>query len=287
MAIIEEQGKSTKKVLQWTFIKFGAVFVVLSFAAGAVELMDAEAYRLYAAGKYDECLPLTEKMLFIQKLTLPDDSTKLAETNFHLAMVYDSKGKYADAAPLYDRAIEIYKKAQSKRDGKNTDMLSSVTAYRARNACYLGKRETAKALYRKAIEEQEAVFGKDHDYIGQNLISLAYVEQGDGNTTEAILHLQEALSMKHLSKQSAASASYRLADILMRKQRSAEAESYARQSITIRKALNDCRGTAEALRKLAEVFEQSKRESEGSEFRRLAAEIEQSNSLQSIEGIQI
>src|SRR5688572_6648830 len=59
--------------------------------------LDEEAGRLYAQGKYDEALLLTERALSIQEKALGAGHPAVAASVHHLARLYHEKGDYARA----------------------------------------------------------------------------------------------------------------------------------------------------------------------------------------------
>ncbi len=64
----------------------------------------------YRQGNYAEAVKQTKAALSAAKAFGPDDP-RLATTLNNLALFYDAQGRYAEAEPLYDRALRIYEKA--------------------------------------------------------------------------------------------------------------------------------------------------------------------------------
>ena len=65
---------------------------------------------LYGQGKFQEAVPLAEKVLEIRKKVLGELHPAYADSLNNLAGLYDSQGDYARAEPLYKQALQIRKK---------------------------------------------------------------------------------------------------------------------------------------------------------------------------------
>ncbi len=90
-------------------------------------------------------------------------------------MVYAEQGRYAEAEPLYQRALHI-----SERLGpENPDVIMTLhnlaELYRIQ-----GKDAEAEPLFRRVLQMREQQLGPDHPYVSYPLIGLAdlYREQG-------------------------------------------------------------------------------------------------------------
>ena len=73
----------------------------------------------------------------------PDVATGLN----NLAMLYESQGKYAEAEPLYKRALAIYEKALGPDHPSVAESLNSLAGFYHAQGSYA----EAKTLYRRAL----------------------------------------------------------------------------------------------------------------------------------------
>jgi tetratricopeptide (TPR) repeat protein len=89
--------------------------------------------------------------------------------------------RYAEAEPLYKRALAIIEKAVGPNHPVFVAMLNKLaTLYREQ-----GKYAEAEPLYRRALEIREKALGPDHPEVGTNLLGLANLYKARGNYAEA------------------------------------------------------------------------------------------------------
>ena len=72
--------------------------------ASATELNE-KAIELYKQGKYDEAVPLLEQSLKIRQQVLGAEHPDVATSLNNLAELYNAKGRYTEAKPLYIKAL--------------------------------------------------------------------------------------------------------------------------------------------------------------------------------------
>ncbi len=65
------------------------------------ERLNKEVISLYRAGRYNEAIPLAKRVLGIREKALGPNHPNVATSLNNLAALYDSKGDYAQAEPLY------------------------------------------------------------------------------------------------------------------------------------------------------------------------------------------
>src|SRR5262245_15295890 len=100
---------------------------------------------------------------------LTDDHPDTAGSYNNLADNLASHGKYAQAQPLFERALEISRRLLADDDG-------TATIYNnlADNLALQGKFEQARALFQKALEIRRRLFTDDHPSTAQSYDNLAY-----------------------------------------------------------------------------------------------------------------
>jgi tetratricopeptide (TPR) repeat protein len=98
----------------------------------------------------------------------PEDP-RLATSLNNLALLYHARGRYAEAEPLYRRALAIWEKAQgSDHPDVATAVNNLAELYLAR-----GRYVDAEPLLRRALALREKALGPDHPDVAQSLNNLA------------------------------------------------------------------------------------------------------------------
>jgi len=95
----------------------------------------------------------------------------VAQSLISLAGLYESTGRYADAEPLYKRALEIREKIRGS-EHPDTAIVLRVLAelYRV-----TGRHAEAEPLYKRALEIREKAYGKKHPAVALILKNLAFL----------------------------------------------------------------------------------------------------------------
>ena len=73
------------------------------------ESLNGEAMLLYKQGSYDRAVVTTKKALQVAERSGPEHPNVATSLN-NLAALYKAKGQFADAEPLYQRALAIREK---------------------------------------------------------------------------------------------------------------------------------------------------------------------------------
>jgi tetratricopeptide (TPR) repeat protein/CHAT domain-containing protein len=89
--------------------------------------------------------------------------------------------KFADAAPLAQRAIQSTKARHGEKDPRYATALNNLAyLYQAQ-----GRHEEAEPLYRRSLAIREMALGRDHRDVGTALNNLAFLYQAQGRHAEA------------------------------------------------------------------------------------------------------
>src|SRR4051812_682241 len=98
-------------------VSFGVVCLAIG-TGGARAQPDSEEERLKAVfrkavvlkdqGEFEAALPLSEEALVLAPRVYGPDHPNVAAVLYHLAGLYKSLGRYADAEPLYKRGLKIH-----------------------------------------------------------------------------------------------------------------------------------------------------------------------------------
>jgi CHAT domain-containing protein/Tfp pilus assembly protein PilF len=147
---------------------------------------------LDSAGKYDEALPLTERVLEIRGKILGPDHRDVAAIISFLADLYYYKGDYAKAAPLYQRALDIFQKALGPEHPHVAASLNNLANLYVR----LGDYARAEPMHQRALAIWEKALGPEHPDVADVLNNLAIFYDENGKYTKAEALHQRALSIR-------------------------------------------------------------------------------------------
>jgi tetratricopeptide (TPR) repeat protein len=126
----------------------GGIFVAVASVSFGQDLKEAAALEkrvteLYEAGKYEEAIPLAQRVLKLREKALGSRHPDLAESLNDLALIYAAQGRYVEAEPLHKRALAIQEKAL----GPDHPNLATTLKYlgvlyqnQARHACVAAQR---------------------------------------------------------------------------------------------------------------------------------------------------
>lgn len=119
------------------------------------------------------------------------NDSRLATTLNHLALARKAQGKYAEAEPLLERALEIRERTLGpEHPGVGTILNNLAEVYRSQ-----GNYGEAEPLYRRAIEIDEKAQGPEHPSVAVDLNNLAVLYRGMGRYAEAESLYRRALTI--------------------------------------------------------------------------------------------
>jgi len=163
---------------------------------GDVESLNAEAVRLYQAGRYDEAIPLTQRALAILEKNLGPEHPAVAVSLNNLAALYTNKGDYARAEPLLERALAIQEKALGQEHPTVATSLDNLAVL------YNNKGDYARAepLFERALAIREKTFGLEHPDLANSLnnLGMLYLSKADYARAEPLLKRALAIQEKIL-----------------------------------------------------------------------------------------
>ena len=232
----------------------------------------------YATWKQCERL-LPHALLCLQRADVADESLALASLAYRVAQYLRTRGRYTEAEPLLQRALQIREQAQ----GPDHPDVARVLNYLAVLYWSQGRYTEAEPLYQRALRIREQAQGPDHLDVAISLNNLAdlYLERGRYAEAEPLylqaLHiLEQTLGSDHPLM---AQMLNNLALLSRGQGRDAEAEPLYRQALHIlEQALGpDHPEVAQALNNLADLTrEQGKYAEAESLYRRALRITEQS-----------
>jgi len=157
----------------------------------AIEL-DKKAAELYRAGKYQEAIPIAEKVVQLREKLYGSDHPATADSLNKLAMLYKNMGDYAKAEPLYQRALAIREKALGPDHPTTADSLNNLAMlYKS-----MGDYAKAEPLYQRALAIREKALGPDHPATAGSLNNLALLYDAMGDYAKAEPLYQRALAIR-------------------------------------------------------------------------------------------
>ena len=154
-------------------------------------LLEQQVLQLYQQGKYQEAIPLAEKLLAIRKQTLGPDHPDTATSLGYLARLYKFMGDYGRAEPLYQQALQIRKKVLGPEHPDTAESLNNLAQLlRATN-----RLSEAEPLYQQALQICQKALGPEHPHTVTSLNNLAGLYQAMGAYTKAEPLYQQACSL--------------------------------------------------------------------------------------------
>jgi CHAT domain-containing protein/Tfp pilus assembly protein PilF len=153
------------------------------------ERLSQQAIELYQQGKYNEAIPLQEKLLAIFKKILGENHSSTAAILNTLAQLYDFQGKYSEAEPLYKQALAIRKEQLGDNHPDTARSLNDLAGLYQ----HQGKYSEAEPLYKEALAIRKKSLGDNHPDTAISLNDLALLYQYQGRYSEAESLYKEAL----------------------------------------------------------------------------------------------
>jgi CHAT domain-containing protein/Tfp pilus assembly protein PilF len=215
-----------------------------------------ESYKLRDAGKYDEALPIAERVLEIHERVLGSEHRDVAAAIDSLASIYTGRSEYVKAEPFYRRALDIHEKTLGRDHPSTAQSLHNLA-----ELCRMqGKYVEAEPLFKRGLDIREKVLGEDHPDTAASLDNLAllYYDQGKYGEAESLFKRALAIYEKALGKDhpEIVISLNNLAGLYQRQGRYMEAEPLFKRGLDIReKALGeDHPHTALSLNNLAALY---------------------------------
>jgi CHAT domain-containing protein/tetratricopeptide (TPR) repeat protein len=152
-----------------------------------------EASKLYEQGEIRSAIPIFERALTIAREIFPAPNKDLAASLNNLAGLYKLQGRWADAEPLYDEALNICRKLFGKT--ANNDLATSLNNLAGLYKLQ-GRWADAEPLYDEALNICRKLFGKTaNNDLATILNNLARFYESQGRLTDAEDLYNEALKI--------------------------------------------------------------------------------------------
>ena len=159
---------------------------------GQVRELAERAKALYAAGKYEEALPLAQRILEIREKRLGPEDPRLAGSLHRVANIHLALGQTRRAIPLYKRALVIREKVLGPEHPETTEtMVRLGKAYTA-----TGDYTKALPLLERSLETRRKVLGPEHLETAESLAALAGLKRQMGALDQALPLAQQSLTIR-------------------------------------------------------------------------------------------
>jgi ankyrin repeat protein/CHAT domain-containing protein/Flp pilus assembly protein TadD len=163
---------------------------------GEVTELKWQAHDLYQQGRFQDAIPLAERLLAIREEDLgPEHPETILSLNY-LAELYQQLGDYSKTEQLLKRSLAIREKVIGM---ENKDTLESMSAL---GLLYLtiGDNEKAESLLNRVVEISEKIFDPNHPETARSLNNLAalYIRIGDYSKAEPLVKRAFAIGEKTL-----------------------------------------------------------------------------------------
>jgi TonB family protein len=143
--------------------------------------LNAQVVELYKESKYDEALPLAERVLTLREHQLDPMDRRIADALTNLASVYEAKKENGKAEPLYQRALTIYETAAGPDSDSGAAILNRLVVIKFSQGSY----DKAETFDRRLLEIKEKKLGADNVGLAVPLTNLAYIYAAKDNMTQA------------------------------------------------------------------------------------------------------
>jgi CHAT domain-containing protein len=219
-----------------------------------------ESMKLRDAGKYDEALPLFERVIETRKRILGPDAPDLAAVIHDLAVFYYYRGDYPRAESLSNRALAIQEKKLGPEHPHVATSLNLLASFYSNKGAYA----KAESLSSRAVAIKEKELGPEHPKLAYYLRTLAriYYKKGAYDIAEpfylrALAIREKTLELEH---RLVAQSLNDLANLYYDKGDGAKAESLHKRALTIQEKWLEPQhpNVAESLCNLANIYRDRK-----------------------------
>jgi tetratricopeptide (TPR) repeat protein len=154
--------------------------------------MAERARALYAAGKYEEALPLAKRLLEIREKRLGPDDPRTAASLHKVANIHLALWQFRRAIPLYQRALAIREKVLGPENPETAETLVRL------GKAYTATGDYAKALplIERSLETRKKVLGPEHAETAESLAALAVLKRQMGALDQALPLAQQSLTIR-------------------------------------------------------------------------------------------
>jgi tetratricopeptide (TPR) repeat protein len=154
--------------------------------------LNQQVLDLFGERKYEEALPLAEKLVVLVRSIKGDQDRFTATVLSNLGAIYHALDQYAKAEPLFREALEIRQKVCGEEDPLTATSLNNLALIYQ----IIGDYAKAEPLFREALEIRQKVCGEEDPLTATSLDNLAVFYQVTGDYAKAELLSKEALEIR-------------------------------------------------------------------------------------------
>ena len=157
--------------------------------------VSGEVVKLFSQSKFDEALPLAQKVIAIREKELGKNHITVGQAWRNLAYIQLRREKQKESEKAFSTAYEIYEKNQplAPNDEKAfVDILEMVAIHEANDRDVIG----AQKKFVRAVELREKINGKESDEIANALLKLGQVYQLEGDYEKSAPVLLRSLDIR-------------------------------------------------------------------------------------------
>ena len=202
-------------------VVFGSIFLALVLASplgaqqGRWEESISRSFSFQQQGNYAQAVQWAQEALRAAEATFGSEHINVATSLNALAVLYKDQGKYAEAEPLFRRALAIWEKVRGSGESAEAEPLyhgALVVRKRAMGAGHLdvanllnnlaqlyaaqGKYADAEPLYQRSLAIREKTLGSEHSFVADSLNNLAGLYKAQGKYAEAEPLYKRALAIQ-------------------------------------------------------------------------------------------
>ncbi len=174
-----------KNIFTTILVFLSAVSISAQTTQNSAALQEAlkisgEVVKLFSQSKFDEALPLAQKVIEIREKELGKNHIIVGQAWRNLAYIQLRREKQKESEKAFSNAFEIYEKNQplSPNDEKAfVDILETVAIYEANDRDVIG----AQKKFVRAVELREKINGKESEETANALLKLGQVYQLEGD----------------------------------------------------------------------------------------------------------
>lgn len=166
----------------------------LSSALQEAQKVSAEVVRLFQQKKYNEALPLAQRVIAIREKELGENYLSVGGAWRNLAYIHLQMGNQKEAERAFKNAFEIYEKNHplAPADQKTfVELLEAAATFEALDVDIVG----AEKKFQRALEIRERLFGESED-TASTLLRLAQIYQIKAEYEKSVPLLLRALDIK-------------------------------------------------------------------------------------------
>ncbi len=157
--------------------------------------LSVETVKLFQQKKFDEALPLAQKVLEIRLREAGKNDISVAKAWNNVGYIQQRRGKTNEARNAFENAFDIYEAKptlDAAEEKEFAELLDIAATYQAND----GKLEKSAKNLLRSFELRRKIYGEDALETGDSLLKLAQVHQLSGDYDQAAPFFRRALDIR-------------------------------------------------------------------------------------------